>query len=837
MKGANLIVKNLQKAGVKVVGGASKAALKLAPLVTVMSLYSDLEKIPGIGTVLKFTRNAQQWVVDNTLGRIPVVGWGLDWASDKLESAFGVSHPDTRTEKKLPWDNNNNENPGNEAQDNTSENDADWYGQLDIPVNINRAMGFPYTRDFTAYATLGGILKLNQIVVRLPIFKDSPRFNNNISDLYEYMTLNLKRNLTYTMPQVKCFILNNMTLYIMAKLLERRMGYLKFRDEEFPEFHDLWQRKFKITQSYNLYSLDYDPNYTVLDKEDYPTSIETYKDLCDTIYQCVLPKHMKAWIDHYFGTVFILDDDVKNKKYSFMVPETVPFYSINNKGDIVRTDYVSDEITPEFLYQLCDSYFHNGLSTLMRTDILKLNNLKETIQTCDVVAGWLTPIDQYNPVPKTSATYKQLILNGYTSDTTKSWSNYIRLDTTTPGLQDVATTFLGLGAFKDENNVFKVRGMQIVNSSFIFFASMDAPVTLPSSFVQQEITSGVSDITITIPTQIVYMTDVDADVYVKETQQSTGGSDVNVYYPNEEFPVNTPTAKELNITFTSSPNLVTATRNMVNAYKVALRWRGAWNNGGDYRLMIPLLQRSSGVWTFVSTKFNINATLDAAYAIGNTADFSTYFEVVYVDRTNTYSGSCGAYHGNVGDVLDALGQIDTTCYILPADFVTAATVSLSITNSNADMYVEVHSRPFIDDPSMDLNIIVAQGSNIKWLYEATYTPAISLPWYSSADIVYPSSSLTGEWAVTDGIVTTTQVSIISGFLDVVDYLFMAAGYSIPVRPSIRITSPKPDGSGDYVFEYAKHLLKEDYIPYMLPIGELPALWNDMFATLTKFTSK
>lgn len=710
-----------------------------------------------------------------------------------------------------------------------SNNDASWYGDFDLPANVNRPMGFAYSYDFTNYATLGAIPKLNVITVNLPQYTMSARFKTNVTYLFEEMRRCLKSNIVYNFEQVKVFIQNNISLYILAKMLERRLGFMKYEDVDFPEFHELWQYQFFNTQSYGVYPMIKSNEYDVTGSK-YSENLDIYKDLCSTIYQCVLPPHMKAWVDHYFGSVFILDDDAKNKKYSVLFPDYVTLYTYSG-GVTTETKYYTEQLTPSVLYDLCDQFFHNGLNTVIRADILKLNNLKDTKSLAEFAVGWLTKLTDYTPVAKADNTYKQLVVNGYTSESALLKNNYIRVDTLESAKQDVATAILALGAFGDETtNVFHVRGMRFINSSLIFYADVDHPVILPSDMIQQSAIDHISDLTIDKPSQIVYDTDVSGDTYVSVTKESVGGVDVPVYYPSEDYPVNSPVAKSLVTSFTSSGNVVTLGGSPLVGYAQALNAWSVWS--GDLRIYIPITKAPNGSYIMLKSKTNICAVptnIDLHFT--NTADLAAEFDTVLINSNTTYSGNNSAYHGNRGEVVDKLLGINPGMLMLPADFTTVVYGSLSIINSGIDINYFVQ----ITNLTWDFQVMWAQSNKpVKWVLSETISPAASVQWIKGENIIYPSASLTNEYVITDGVIINTEMSVISGFIGFGEYLFTALGYSIPVKPEHNIHTTKIDMSGETVASYHKHLLKEDYIPYVVSKQDLPAVWNDILDGLTSF---
>lgn len=528
---AKKIVNNLLKVkDVKLMKGFTlkTAAEKIIPVASASLVLHQLRDIPVFREILTGLDRVYDFASD-LVAKVPIIGWASEWVTENinkpLATFLGGYAPKEGSERK-------------------AENDKTWYTEtkpdLQITDTTGRPVGISYTPEVTKTTVTGAVARMMHLNVNVFQMQKMAAFTHTMSNLWENMTNGYRRSVTYTQNQVEVYIINSISYYILAKYFEKKIGFIKYDDPSYPDFRDDWSLTYNQNGAVGLQPA-YLNSMLSLDNDDpkgFVHTKEVYEVISKWNRNFLLPRNLKKWIDHYFGSVFILDDDTANIKYIDVNPINLYFAYYNKDTDTYAVkeraltsfsiDDLFNELTQFFKrYATVRADLNNGAVFATSYDSkTPLLNLMDT--------GWITPYEAYSPNPIKSDTFKQAIINAYTTDTDfdELFKNgFIRFDyLNDQRCGDEFTALLFAGAAVPSNNIWLKDGHLAAVNVAIVLNGGETGIDIPKSWIEPSLVTDQADDIIHVSTPHVAIFKTESGEYDNvEVYANSAGDDITSY--------------------------------------------------------------------------------------------------------------------------------------------------------------------------------------------------------------------------------------------------------------------------------------------------------------------
>lgn len=785
----------------------SVVADKIAPIIGASITYRELKKVPVLKDFMTWGEKFEGWWNRNTWGRVPVLKWVNALAGKVLNAIRGntVDWEDWSDFVYSEWE---KKNKSQEQQDEKEDvdvkvenNELKWYGSAKLPVNEDRPMGIPFNSDVFPAVNLGKVPRLLDMNVEFMDISKSPIFNNMVSNVYQAIRDGLRSNLNYSISELREYLFNSISLYLIGKQIERRLGFTKFVDTSMPEFRDVWIRDYDRHSSYGIIDTNINAQYDSQEADAFETTLNNYNLIIDLKGGLILPKYMKAWIDHYAGSVFTLDRHPNNAKYFKINFVSVPL--LIKDGDKYVMNYVDSNLLKisDFYSML---YKFNLFSGVLRADLMRAQ-VKEFGLSTDskdylinhFSTAWFTPFNDYQPVIIRDQYIYQLIKNAYTGVGSRfneaSFSKLfeIRYDfdvapNATNG--DYLTTLLCSQNLVEllpsvDPALGECKLCKVINQVILAYGNSNSRISVPKHWVQSGIESDENEYTLihfSAPIAFVATSTIQADTY---TAHSTGTGVL-------EYPNSIPRPDEaISGAFTASFAIDNGSMFTTNLY-------GMTNTETEAYVFVPL---------FEQPVYNGDPTIKGLGV--KCTKSSTVIEII-----GAYSMDKSTYITNYGAV-DRFARSDSTF----SDFTsTGATLDIEGLEMLKAGWVFVGS-------GVQLSIIMygrftvsysVSTSGFEWIYP-----------------VYGAQSITKE-TVTFETSITDNIGQVSGYHGYASWFVMAADIAIPIFATTKNTISN-DGVVQAVY-LDESLLKEDEIPAIVSVRSIPATAYNMLKAMLSF---
>lgn len=761
----------------------SKAVRFLAPLITANMLFEGFRQIPGLNTVMEKIDDVDAFVRKNTLGKIPVLKWSYGLKSlIKNRLSGGDKSLDDYVDTGAKEE----------------ENDRSWYEpgySMTIPTNEDRPIDFSMVNLFnpSKSSLFGGIPKLSRLLVGGFDVIKSKSLHNTFDKVYQAIRDNLKTNMPYSENKLIQVLMNSANLYIIVKQMERRLGFTKFIDPQFKQFYDLWKRLDVRAYNYGVYSTQVNP-WLDINSEEYSVTYDIYQKIASQVHRFVLPSHLKDWIDHYLGSIFVLDDDVSNCKYCYVSVDSVKWIDIDNQQQLSSVDISinDDSLNPRVVYDLLDDFFHDSLNEVIFSDFRKaVANSKGIWKITGFTEGWMSDMDNYAPTPIQDVGFKQALINAYTDNNAVDARGYVRLDRIAEAKDDLTTYIFG-GALFNEADLVDVYGSKtftVKSLQVLIYADSSNTVTVPTSFIQRAYSSDnhvISDIVCFVLQTTVY---TDRYIGVNAFEIPTGD---RYYGPTPEYEVLTPSTKYYN----ANMHIDKATYSLSGLLTTTLLL-----DSDVVTIVLPIHYTADGV-----LRFKYKTTTRGDLLSGLRVESSDWSE------------------------LQGTSDPDTIAFVLKMDGAPFLFKGSTIPGIFSDSSLKFGYIGYIKF-SMNLNNWVVSEWNITTanltLQLAPESDPVTIGWTTS--IFIPNSDISDQYVITESTTTVSGYpSYTVGYSNYSQTLFTELGYCIPVTPMERTHVLQQNSTFSFIDNDRKILYKEDYIPFVINVNDMPVIIDTMF---------
>lgn len=863
-------LKLMQKMGARF-SNMKEAANKLAPLVGAKMVFEAFRQIPIVGDLMKFIDKVDAFVTKYTIGNIPILQWsnaykkaGQNWFSggDMKPEDYVNSKPNEGSKEQ-----NNKEESGSDPQEGSElgqkkseDNDISWYvpsdltvDDLKIPANLSKSLSYDkiVKAGNTLVSSIRGIPKLAEIVLSPWECDNIDKIDDIIGDVYEALKGNLKSSLRYNKLQVKAWLFNNIALYCISKHLERKLCMRKFVDDQIPQeaWKAMWETfDLPIAVKPGARRLSHNVAFDA-ESDVFSQTINMYKELCSMHKTFVLPSHFKAWIDHYFGSLFSLDNDVANCKYAYLRLNYIHMYEYDADNNALVKSKISlslfDASVPN-LISLIRSFFNNQVNNDIYSDFVNARDVvRQKWSIIDSTDGWFTSYDDYKPVAIIDEGFKQALINGYTADLASilynlSFDHTIRFDSV-DGSADFLTTILFLGDLISQSpnaEVYPAKTLSILEVNMIIYANERLSVSLPSVMVNYSTVLTSYDSTassdeiveFTEPFAITFTSDYKIEITARDALDDTQKVTYAPYYVNLQYGY-TPNIYKLDSYFEPLGNLqvrcrvFNSTEYGMSVYKKDSKY---------YCIIIPLCVDAENYLYYAVSKSNVQ--LDSIYEKKDYNTWGANFDIYRVDHNEEFDLSSGI-SVSADELLrapDRFGESKTIFFILDADANTIKSQSTKL-GSNG-----VISEGFAVS-GFKLSIL---RTSPFWMFDITMSGTAEYQ-YQSEDsdphqmaimddtlniLLYP----TYQRMIADEEVQSPTL-IVEGLL-YLSYYANAFGYCIPLISRLVLGTSYGELSNTgseslYTDKPVLNCYKEDYTPYAVSIDDLPYIIKCMYTGL------
>lgn len=400
---AKKIISNLVSKGAKLNGGFTlkKAASTVAPVIASSMVLNELRQVPVVKEVL----SGLDWLYDtltDVVKKIPVIGWVAEPVIENVVKPVASALGGYKSKEER--------------------NDKIWYTavqEIAIPDTADRPIQPGYNIDIVKAMEDGAVPRMYHANINL--FKPYKilAWQHEMTNLWENLVNNLRRSYTYNVDDISAFMNNNIAYYILGKYLEKKIGFVKFSSPDYPTFRDDWITKYDQQVNYGMqYASKFD-HLDPTEPEGFSDSIDAWNITIELERNFLLPPNIKKWIDHYIGSVFILDaEDTKNWKCIDVTPLSVTLLDIVD-GKLVERNILLRNLNYQWYLKELTDWFK--ATATMRADVNRAQVLSGDGTSTNVLTlldtGWFTSYDAYEPVLVKDPTFIQALINGYTRDT------------------------------------------------------------------------------------------------------------------------------------------------------------------------------------------------------------------------------------------------------------------------------------------------------------------------------------------------------------------------------------------------------------------------------------
>lgn len=476
---AKKIITNLVAKGAKLQPNftVKKAASTVAPVIASSMILNELRQVPVVKEVL----SGLDWLYDtlsDLVKKVPVIGWAAEPVIENVVKPVASALGGYKSKEER--------------------NDKTWYTavkEVEIPDTTDRPVQPGYNIDIVKSMEDGAVPRMYHANINL--FKPYKilAWQHEMTNLWENLVNNLRRSYTYNEDEISAFMNNNISYYILGKYLEKKLGFVKFSSPDYPTFRDDWITKYDQQQSYGM---QYAGKFTHLDPTDsqgYSESIDAWNITVELERNFLLPPNIKKWIDHYIGSVFILDaEDTKNWKCIDVTPLSVTLLDINKSdGSLVERNILLRDLNYQWYLQELTNWFK--VTATMRADVNRAQVLSTDGSSVNVLTlldtGWFTSYEAYEPVLVKDPTFIQALINGYSKDTDLSaifGRDMVRFDyLDEEGKGDPYTILLFAGGIMPTDTMYLRDGhITLENIAMVIGSySDDSPLNIPVSWANE----------------------------------------------------------------------------------------------------------------------------------------------------------------------------------------------------------------------------------------------------------------------------------------------------------------------------------------------------------------